>query len=125
MIATVPGREGLAEHGIAKVRGRIYWQPTTSLLYSHALARGEARLAEGGPLVVDTGVHTGRSPKDKLIVREPGSEDRIWWGEVNADISESSFARLRDKLAAHLEQADVYVVDAYAGADPDHRMAVR
>ena len=87
MIATIPDRDSLAEHGIA-VRGTVYWHPTTSQLYSHALARGEAQLAEGGPLVVDTGLHTGRSPRDKFIVREPGSEARIWWGDVNTEISE-------------------------------------
>jgi phosphoenolpyruvate carboxykinase (ATP) len=125
MIATVPGRGGLAEHGIDVVRGRIYWHPTTSQLYTHALARGEARLAEGGPLVVDTGVHTGRSPKDKFIVREPGSEGRIWWSQVNAEISEDSFERLREKVASRLAEDDVYVVDAFAGADPAHRLAVR
>jgi phosphoenolpyruvate carboxykinase (ATP) len=125
MIATVPGRGGLAEHGIPDVRGRIHWHPTTSQLYVHALARGDAVLAEGGPLVVDTGEHTGRSPMDKFIVREPGSEDRIWWGEVNAEISEDGFERLRDKVAARLGDGDVYVVDAFAGADPAHRIAVR
>ena len=78
----LPGRVDLAEHGI-DATGRVYRNPTTSLLYTHALARGEGRLGEGGPLVVDTGRHTGRSPKDKFIVREPASEDRIWWGEVN------------------------------------------
>ena len=124
MIAIVPGREGLREHGI-DVRGRVYWHPTTSQLYSHALARGEGRLAEGGPLVVDTGVHTGRSPKDKFIVREPESEERVWWSEVNASLSEESFERLRDKVVARLEEEDVYVVDSYAGADPRHRVAVR
>ncbi len=124
MIATVPERGSLAEHGI-DVRGRIYWHPTTSQLYAHALARGDATLAEGGPLVVDTGVHTGRSPKDKFIVREPGSEERIWWGDVNAEISEDSFERLRDKVRAELGSGDVYVVDAFAGADPAIRIAVR
>ena len=124
MIATIPDRGSLAGHGIA-VRGRIYWQPTTSQLYAHALARGEARLAEGGPLVVDTGAHTGRSPKDKFIVREAGSEGRIWWGDVNAEIPESSFERLREKVTARLGESDVYVVDAFAGADPAHRIAVR
>ncbi|MGH3133631.1 MAG: phosphoenolpyruvate carboxykinase (ATP) [Gaiellaceae bacterium] len=124
MIATVPNRGGLAGHGI-EVRGRIHWHPTTSQLYVHALARGEARLAEGGPLVVDTGVHTGRSPKDKFVVREPGSEERIWWGDVNPDISEAAFEGLREKVAAALGEADVYVVDAFAGADPQHRIAVR
>ena len=124
MIATVPDRDSLAEHGIA-VRGRVYWHPTTSQLYSHALARGEARLAEGGPLVVDTGVHTGRSPKDKFIVREPGSESRIWWDEVNAAISEDDFERLRERVAARLGEVDVYVIDAFAGSDPAHRIGVR
>jgi phosphoenolpyruvate carboxykinase (ATP) len=125
MIATVPGREGLAEHGIDLVRGRIYWHPTTSQLYTHTLAHGDGSLAEGGPLVVDTGVHTGRSPKDKFIVREPGSEDRIWWSDVNADISEDSFERLREKVTDRLGSGDVYVVDSFAGADPAHRIAVR
>ncbi len=121
MVATLPD---LAEHGLA-VRGSVHWHPTTSLLYSHALARGDARLAEGGPLVVDTGKHTGRSPKDKFVVREPGSESRIWWGDVNAEISEEGFDRLRAKVAARLGEGDVYVVDAFAGADPDHRLGVR
>jgi len=124
VIATVPDRDSLAEHGIA-VRGRIYWHPTTSRLYSHALARGEAQLAEGGALVVDTGAHTGRSPKDKFIVREPGSESRIWWGDVNAEISDERFEGLRAKVAAHLGACDLYVVDAFAGSDPAHRIGVR
>ena len=64
----------LGSHGL-NPEGRVHRQPTTALLYTHALARGEGPLAEGGPLVVDTGRHTGRSPKDKFVVREPGSED--------------------------------------------------
>jgi phosphoenolpyruvate carboxykinase (ATP) len=124
VIATVPGREGLREHGI-EVRGRVFWHPTTSLLYSHALDRGDGQLVEGGPLAVDTGVHTGRSPKDKFIVREPGSEQRVWWSEINAALSEDSFERLRDKVVARLEQGDVYVVDSFAGADPAHAISVR
>jgi phosphoenolpyruvate carboxykinase (ATP) len=115
---------GLEEHGIFAV-GDLHWQPTTAQLYQHALTRGEARLAEGGPLVVDTGVHTGRSPKDKFVVREPASEDRIWFGDVNAEISEDGFERLRAKVTGHLSRRDLYVVDAFAGADPAHRVAVR
>src|SRR5213080_4632249 len=108
----------LDRHGLSP-EGRIYWQPTTSVLYTHALARGEGRLAEGGPLVVDTGRFTGRSPKDKFVVREPGSEGRIWWGDVNRALEEVSFERLREKVVAHLEGQDArYVVDAFAGADP-------
>ncbi len=120
----LPGRVDLSEHGI-QVAGRVYRNPTTSMLYTHALARNEAVLAEGGPMVVDTGRHTGRSPKDKFVVREPESAGRIWWGDVNHPISEEHFEGLREKIVSHLEQHDVYVVDAFAGADPAHRIAVR
>ena len=108
----------LASTGSSR-RGTVHWNPSTSQLYTHALTRGEGRLAEGGPLAVDTGKHTGRSPKDKFVVREPGSEERIWWGDVNAEISEEHFEGLREKVAAHLGgDDDLYVVDAFAGADP-------
>ena len=58
-------------------------------------------------------------------MREPGSEDRIWWSDVNAEISEEHFDGLRGKVTAHLEKSDVYVIDAYCGADPKHRLSVR
>ena len=118
------GHVDLAEHGI-RTSGRVFRNPTTALLYTHALRRGDGRLAEGGPLAVDTGRHTGRSPKDKFVVREPGSEDRIWWGSVNQPLEEESFERLRDKVVSSYSEGDVYVVDAFAGADPEHRICVR
>ena len=115
----------LSVHGLQPT-GRVYRNPTTAMLYTHALARNEGVLAEGGPLVVDTGVHTGRSPKDKFIVREPGSERRIWWGDVNRELAEDKFDGLRDKVVAYLEHRPVlYIVDAFAGADPAHRIGVR
>ena len=114
----------LAVHGIHPT-GDVVWNPSTTVLYEHAIARGEARLAEGGPLVVDTGLHTGRSPKDKFIVREPGSEERIWW-DGNRDLGEDSFDHLREKVTDFLaRQPRLYVIDAFAGADPAHRIAVR
>jgi phosphoenolpyruvate carboxykinase (ATP) len=116
--------DSLAVHGL-RVGGRVLRNPTTSQLYTAAIDRGEAVLAENGPLVVDTGRFTGRSPKDKFIVREPGSEDRIWWSDVNAEISQEHFDGLRTKVVAHLEKRDVYVIDAFCGADPKHRLSVR
>jgi phosphoenolpyruvate carboxykinase (ATP) len=119
------GRIDLADHGI-RATGRVYANPTTSLLYTHALARNEGVLAEGGPLVVDTGRHTGRSPKDKFVVREPGSQDRVWWGDVNQALAEEKYHGLREKVVAHLERANpLYVIDAFAGADTKHRISVR
>src|SRR6478672_1938788 len=123
-IATESQTVDLSEHGLNPA-GRVHWNPTTALLYMHALRRGEGRLAEGGPLAVDTGVHTGRSPKDKFVVREPGSEQRIWWGDVNQALPEERYDRLREKVVARLAQAEsLYVVDVYAGADPKHRINV-
>src|SRR3954465_15231052 len=120
MAATVERSEALllSDHGL-KPKGRIHRNPTTAMLYMHALARNEAVLAEGGPLVVDTGAHTGRSPKDKFIVREPGSEDRIWWGDVNRELAEDKFHGLREMVVAYLEERPVlFVIDAFAGSDP-------
>src|SRR5438128_8320586 len=120
----VRGAVDLRVHGITPT-GRVVANPTPPMLYEEAIRRGEARIAEGGPLVVDTGKHTGRSPKDKFIVREPSTEDRIWW-DGNNELAEENFEKLRDKVVAFLEQQEVvYVVDAFAGADPAHRIAVR
>jgi phosphoenolpyruvate carboxykinase (ATP) len=120
----VRGRVDLSIHGIS-TSGRVVWNPSTPLLYEHAIARNEARIAEGGPLVVDTGKHTGRSPQDKFVVREPKSEHRIWW-EGNKEIGQDAFEHLRDKVTNFLgAQKTVYVVDSFAGADPEHRISVR
>jgi phosphoenolpyruvate carboxykinase (ATP) len=126
-VATTIGTEGridLGEHGI-DAGGRVIVHPSTSVLYTHTLRRKEGRLAEGGPLVVDTGRHTGRSPNDKFVVREPSSEGRVWWGKVNQETDEARFEALRDKITSFLEGEDLYVVDSFAGADPAHRLAVR
>src|SRR4051812_20804302 len=120
----VRGRLDLSPHGIHST-GDVVWNPSTPLLYEHAIRRAEARIAEGGPMAVDTGVHTGRSAQDKFIVREPASEDRIWWGG-NKELPEESFDPLREKVTDFLAaQPSLYVIDAFAGADPAHRVAVR
>ena len=124
IIEDLRGQVDLSEHGI-EAGGTVHHNPTVALLYTHALKRGDGTLAEGGPLVVDTGEHTGRSPNDKFVVREPSTEDRIWWGKVNAELPEDAFDGLRDKVTSFLSDQDLYVVDAFAGADPEHRLALR
>jgi phosphoenolpyruvate carboxykinase (ATP) len=115
----------LDRHGLSP-RGRVIHNPTTAQLYTQALARGDGKLAHGGALVVDTGRFTGRSPQDKFVVDEVGSSDRIWWGEVNHPLSEHHFEGLRAKVVEHLAaQETLYVVDHFAGANPDHRVGVR
>ena len=124
MTATTP-ETGLEQHGISP-RGPVIHNPTTAQLYTHALANGDGRLAHGGALVVDTGRFTGRSPQDKFVVEEDGSRGRIWWGEINQPLAEASFDRLRAKVADYLAGSEpLYVVDHFAGANPDHRTGVR
>ncbi len=117
-------RHGLDRLGIAGT-GTAFWNLPPAQLYEHAVRRGEAMLAAGGPLVASTGSHTGRSPNDKFVVREPSSEGEIWWGEVNREIGRDAFDRLFEKVKAHLAGRDVYVFDGFAGADRRYRLPVR
>ncbi len=94
-------------------------------LYEDAIRAGEGLVAAEGPLVVRTGTHTGRSPKDKFIVDEPTSRDRIWWGEVNRPISEAHYDRLRARLVAYVAERHLYAQDCLIGADPAHQRRLR
>ncbi|MBI3747114.1 MAG: phosphoenolpyruvate carboxykinase (ATP), partial [Chloroflexi bacterium] len=78
-----------------------------------------------GPLVVRTGQHTGRSPKDKFIVVEPSSEAKVWWGEVNHPISEEHYDRLRARLMTYVKERDLYSQDLFIGAHEAHRRSLR
>lgn len=71
----------------------------TPQLVEQALANGEGRLAKHGPLVVETGAHTGRSAKDKFIVRDATTEDTVWWGKVNASMTPDHFANLKEDFS--------------------------
>lgn len=114
----------LSLHGIHPQRD-VHWDLPTPTLVEHTLARGEGVIAHQGPLVVDTVPYTGRSPKDKFIVREPATEDDIWWGEINNPIENDVYEALYDRVAQHLGENDIYVQDVYASADPKHKLAVR
>jgi phosphoenolpyruvate carboxykinase (ATP) len=97
----------------------------TAELYEDAIRRGEGLVAADGPLVVRTGKHTGRSPEDKFIVREPGSQDKIWWGKVNRPISEAHYERLRSRLLEYAATRDLYSQDCLIGAAPEHQRRLR
>jgi len=98
---------------------------STAELYEYAARRNEGIISAHGSLVVRTGQHTGRSPKDKFIVREPSSEDKIWWGDVNHPISEEHYDRLRARLMDYVADQQLFAQDCYIGAQPDHRRSLR
>ena len=92
------------------------------------LAEGTGRLTPSGAVMVDTGIYTGRSPKDKYFVREPSSEDNLWWGEVNQAIEEQVFDELFGLVQQEYEAntaAPTYIFEGFAGADPKYRLKVR
>lgn len=114
----------LSMHGIDP-QAEVFWDLATPVLIEHTLARGEGILADEGPLVVDTVPYTGRSPKDKFIVRESTTESDIWWGDVNHPIETEAYEALYDRVTDYLSKRDLYVQDVYAAADPKHQLAVR
>jgi phosphoenolpyruvate carboxykinase (ATP) len=114
----------LSSVGLANV-AEVYHNLSTPALYEESIKRGEAEVGHLGPLVVDTGKYTGRSPNDKFVVREPSSQDKIWWGKINRPFEQQWFDQLRYGLRSYLQNKDVFVQDAYSGADPKYRIKVR
>ena len=103
----------------------VWWNLSTPALYEQAVSRSEGLIAHLGPLVVRTGRHTGRSPQDKFIVREPSSAEHVWWGAVNQPFEHDRFERLYQRALAYLQGKDLFVQDCFVGADPAYRMPIR
>jgi phosphoenolpyruvate carboxykinase (ATP) len=119
-----PSRYELGRHGLHKVQ-TAYWNLGTAQLVEKAIQRREGMLASGGAFVVRTGQFTGRSPKDKYLVREPGTESTVNWGSVNQPMSEAQFDGLFQRMLSFWEGQDVFVQDCFAGADPGYTMPIR
>ena len=115
---------GLEQHGIRNINS-AYWNLGTSQLLEQAVQRREGSFAANGAFVVRTGQFTGRSPKDKFVVRDEITESTIQWGAVNQPISEAHFYRLYSRMLAFWQGHDVYVQDCFVGADPAYRLPLR
>jgi phosphoenolpyruvate carboxykinase (ATP) len=117
-------RYGLESHGLTNLR-RVYWNLSVPALYEEVVHRSEGQLCHDGPLCVNTGKHTARAAADKFVVREQTTEEHVFWGQYNRPFNPESFSVLHARLAGYLQGRDVFVQDGYAGADPEHRLAVR
>ena len=115
---------GLEHSGVSNA-GIVHWNLPPAILVEHTLERGEGQMADTGGLVVQTGEFTGRSPKDKFCVEDDLTRDTVWWGEINQPFSTEKFNKLKGKLLSYLQGKDLWVRDAFAGADPAHRIGVR
>src|SRR5437870_990055 len=104
---------------------RVKWNLSAAALYEEAIRKQEGVIAAEGPLVCRTGSHTGRSPNDKFIVREPSSDAHIGWGKVNKPIELAQWQTLHADFIASLAGKELYALDCYAGADSTYRLPVR
>ncbi|MFN3728023.1 MAG: phosphoenolpyruvate carboxykinase [Allosphingosinicella sp.] len=123
MIDRVPAY-GLSKQGI-ETGAKLNWNFGPPALVEQAVSRGEGILAKDGPLVVKTGKHTGRSAKDKFIVRDTETENNIWW-DNNASMTPAHFAALKEDFLKVLgDKSELFVADLYGGSQPEHRVRVR
>ena len=113
----------LQDQGITGL-GHVYYNLLEPALIQEAIKRDEGTLGKGGTLLVETGKHTGRSPKDKFIVKTPSVEPHIWW-ENNPPMDADAFDRLHADMLEHMKGRDYFVQDLFGGADAAHRLDVR
>ena len=123
-VATKVLKRDLSRQGLAP-RGAVHWNLAPARLIEHAVRRGEGVLTRHGSFAALTTPHTGRSPNDKFLVREPETEAHIWWGN-NVPFAPEQFEQLRAEVSAYLNgQSELFARDVHAGADPKYRLNVR
>lgn len=105
--------------------GRVHLNPSASELVELAITREEGLLTNDGALVTETGKRTGRSPADRFFVSHGESAERIHWGTTNQPVEPQVFDALLDRVRGHLEGRELFVLDAFVGADPDHMIKLR
>jgi phosphoenolpyruvate carboxykinase (ATP) len=116
---------GLSRQGLAP-RGDVHWNLIAPELFRNAARRDEGEFADMGPFVAITAPHTGRSPDDKFVVKEPSSEKDIDWGKINQPISPEKYQLLLVDVRNYLnDSTELFVEDLYCGADPAYRLSVR
>lgn len=119
-----PKNELLRTHGLTNLGG-VFWNLGPSQLIERSILEGDGTLSAEGALVARTGQFTGRSPKDKFIVRDELTESTVNWGAVNQPMSPAHFDRLFSKVQSYYQGRGAYVLDAEAGADPKYTLPIR
>ena len=118
-----PTRRDLSRQVIEEA-GALHRNLTTPVLYEHAVRAREGAILQGGSFAVRTGRRTGRSPKDKYIVRTPETAEHVWWGVHNQPLAASTFEHLRGKVVDYLQGKELYLQDCSVSQEPSHRRSV-
>jgi phosphoenolpyruvate carboxykinase (ATP) len=104
---------------------QIFWNLGSEELVARTVSSGQGRLTDKGALAINTGEFTGRSPKDRFIVKDVLTEEAVWWGNVNIPFSPEAFDKLWEKMKNYAAQKDLYVRDAFACASDTYRLPLR
>ncbi|MFT5677670.1 MAG: phosphoenolpyruvate carboxykinase (ATP), partial [Patiriisocius sp.] len=104
---------------------KINYQLSAEALHNETISKGQGTEANSGALAVNTGEFTGRSPKDRFIVKDDVTKDKVWWGNINIPFSPDKFDALYNKVTDYLSEKEIYVRDSYACADPDYKLNIR
>ncbi|MBL7473837.1 phosphoenolpyruvate carboxykinase (ATP) [Robertkochia sediminum] len=121
--ALVTNSISLKKYGINNAK--VHYQLDPETLHKITLEKNMGREASSGALAVNTGEFTGRSPKDRFIVRDEITADKVWWGNINKPFEADKFDALYDKVVAYLDDKEVYVRDCYACADENYKTNIR
>lgn len=113
----------LNQYGIKDAKA--HYQLSSDQLHEETINKGQGTETSFGAITVNTGEFTGRSPKDRFIVKDSITEDKVWWGDINIPFESAAFDKLYDKVVDYLSEKEVYVRDAYACADEDYKLNIR
>ena len=117
-------KESLKDLGFKNLK-EVYWNLSTPSLYEEAVKRKEGVLSKYGPIVINTVPYTGRSPKDRFIVKDSESSEKVAWGKINQPFDESKFEPLKNKVIEYLQNKALFIKDCYVGADEKYQLSVR
>jgi len=123
-MAIAKGPQHISDQIISRASA-VHRNLSVPVLYEHAVKRGEGKLLQGGAFAIRSGARTGRSPRDKFVVRTPETVENVWWGKHNQPMSTDTFERLRAKTMQYLRDREVYVQDCHVSQDPGHTRTVR
>jgi len=108
-----------------KIQGNVHWNLSVPVLYEEAIRRNEGITSCFGPIVINTAPFTGRTPRDRFIVKDSVTTNKVDWGKVNQPFDKEKFSPLKSKILEYLQTKDLFVKDCYVGADESYRLSVR